>query len=91
MRGVGDPLRAYRLSRFFNTHVDLTIAYLSNFYQRHRWIHRPTTCDGRLGVETRPHPGQIGRTAQCWSRRNPRELFRDGQRAVRRVTDGDSE
>jgi hypothetical protein len=69
-RGVGDPLRAYSLGCFFNTHVDLTIACLSNFINgivgfigpQHAtagWVSRPVPIQDKLGAR---HNVEVGET-----------------------------
>jgi hypothetical protein len=70
MRGVGDPLRAYRLPHYFNTRVELNIAYLSNFINgivgfigaqpaTAGWVSRPVPIQDKLGA---PHDAEAGET-----------------------------
>jgi hypothetical protein len=70
MRGVGDPLRAYRLPHYFNTYVELNIAYLSNFINgivgsigaqpaTAGWVKRPVPIQDKLGAR---HDAEAGET-----------------------------
>ena len=70
MRGIGDPPRAYRLSRYFNTCVEITIAYLSNSIYgivgfigarpaTAGWVSRPVPIQDKLGAR---HNAEVGET-----------------------------